>query len=450
MSSIKQFLRSETPKEAIGNLPYNFFNWCSFVFITGFFLFILKESFYGMTMIDISLISWSRYNRYVLIFGLIIIALYACKIIFDKKYSDFKTFAKNNITVLLFAVFALLMIISTFVNGIDRLSVFGSSYRKEGLLGYLSYIIYFLLAYINNSSKLKKALLYIFTTISALTSLIALIDINVPSLNITIEQPGAFLYIFFQHNHYGYFLLISLITMAMLIVTETKLFLKLIFCAEFIITGIILLYNNTLGAYLAAIAALIFICIVYSISKSKFTTITLIPIILFSLVNVAAYNISEQIKVNLQGNFIQVSYDKNLLLTDSTHDSNIVKTTGYARIVLWERTTEHIAERPLFGFAADGDGERLLSETHDNDRAHCEFLSYAVFFGIPAAIVYFAAVFTPFLHGLYNRKKLTDLNLIGLCTAFAYLVSSVIGNSMYYTAPLLFIFLGIGLYNNDR
>ena len=49
---------------------------------------------------------------------------------------------------------------------------------------------------------------------------------------------------------------------------------------------------------------------------------------------------------------------------------------------------------------------------------------------------------------LKKKKQLTDMNYAGLCVAFAYLASALVGNTMYYTAPFLFIALGMGYVKN--
>jgi hypothetical protein len=58
--------------------------------------------------------------------------------------------------------------------------------------------------------------------------------------------------------------------------------------------------------------------------------------------------------------------------------------------------------------------------------------------------VYVAAIFMIYLRGLKLKVYLTNMNYVGLCAAFAYLASSFMGNTMHYTAPYLFIALGMG------
>lgn len=70
--------------------------------------------------------------------------------------------------------------------------------------------------------------------------------------------------------------------------------------------------------------------------------------------------------------------------------------------------------------------------------------------GTGALLLYVAFLLAVFIRGAKNRKSLTDMNVVSLCTAFAYLVSSFTGVSMFYTAPYLFIFLAFGYYRKPE
>ena len=110
-------------------------------------------------------------------------------------------------------------------------------------------------------------------------------------------------------------------------------------------------------------------------------------------------------------------------------------------------TVRYISERPLLGFGVEGIGKRLLSDVH-TDRPHCEYLQYAAFFGIPAAVSYVLGILHVYLNGLRHRFSLSLCQKAALIAAFGYLASAAFGNTMYYTAPYLFLMLGIG-YSAD-
>ena len=107
-----------------------------------------------------------------------------------------------------------------------------------------------------------------------------------------------------------------------------------------------------------------------------------------------------------------------------------------------------IKEHPIFGYGIEGQKRMaeelgIVGQYEIGTSTHNDFLQYAVFFGIPAALVYICGVFSVFLNGLKNRLHLDNYALAGFVGAFAYLVSSAVGVSMHYTTPYMFILLGI-------
>lgn len=125
-------------------------------------------------------------------------------------------------------------------------------------------------------------------------------------------------------------------------------------------------------------------------------------------------------------------------------DSENAGSAGTGRWTLWEHTARYISEKPLIGWGVDGIHERLAVETNDcNNRPHNEFLQYAAFFGIPCAVSYICGLVNVFISAYKKRFLINKYEISCLVVAFGYLVSSFFGNTMYYTAPFLFIFLGL-------
>ena len=142
-------------------------------------------------------------------------------------------------------------------------------------------------------------------------------------------------------------------------------------------------------------------------------------------------------------NFSQLFTDVEKIATGA-EDAN---RAGTSRWGLVTATVRYISEHPLLGFGLEGIGNRLVSDV-GTDRPHCEYLQYAAFFGIPAAVSYVLGVFHVFLNGLKHRYELGLYTKAALVAAFGYLVSAAFGNTMYYTAPYLFILLGLGYQTN--
>ncbi len=385
-----------------------------------------------------------EYNGYVLFFGCSIFLILLKKLADEKKLVNIKDWIKNNMPVVILLVFGILMVLTTFLNGAPPISISGSYYRGEGLLGYLSYLVYFLLAAFVLTHKQKVRFMNLFAVSSTFIAIVIIIDYMF--LGEKYQFANGNRMIFMQYNHLGYYMLMAMMNFSMLFLSKKKLNHRIACLGGLGLMLMALIMNDTWGCQFAFFMGVIFIVIVYSIAKGRFQTITLILVLVTSITYFAAYFMDERLKVNIDDNILQQLHDTKYLLGDEEWTG----TTGEARVILWRNAFKLLWESPIIGHGADVTGDRLLEMTNDNDRCHCEYLNYAVSYGIPTALVYIVGIFTVYLRGLKKKKQLTDINISGLCIAFSYLASAFIGNSMYYTAPFMFIMLGMGYVTVDR
>ena len=438
MNSFQKVLKSKTVREALENIPYSFFDIASFAAMMYFIINPLIEFILYLTHNQI-FSGWKVANRAVLLIGLIVLMIYVAVKKENEYKIDLNSFLKNNIHIALLMLFALLMIISTLVNGVNSLSLFGYYYRGEGLFGYLSYIVYFLLMCINKNDKYKKIWINTFIGTAAV---IELYYVSAYLINGTYDIS----FVFSHFNHYGYYLLMVLAVSSMWFIISSSKAEKAASLASVVLSTAALVVCDTLGCIVAAIMGFVMICIIMPIAKGKFSVKYIIPPLLFVLTFILLSVTSESLKTKSESNYSQLIND-----TKAVSGSDEAEySTGTTRIVLWQHGLQYILEKPVFGHSADATGERLETETNDTDRCHCEYMNYAISFGIPAAVVYFAAMLSIYLRGLKHKKQLTDMNLLGLCSALFYLFSAAIGNTMYYTAPFLFILAGFGYYTEKN
>ena len=377
------------------------------------------------------------YNQVVLLQGTLVLLLYFMqKVGFNP--SRIKELIKQHIPVLLFLLFGFLMIVTTFLNGAPEIAVYGEAYRGEGLLTFLSYIVYFLMAAFMLSDKMKQVVVYVLLASSTIVGCVIFYDYVFLDAKYNFAQGGDM--ILCNSNHQAYYLLVAIMFYGLMFVTAKKMFAKIGFLVGFMFLTAVLLMNNSWGCQLALFVGVIFTIIVYSVGKGKFQPVTLWLAVAVAVTYLISSQTDDRLTNSIEANFAQIAYDTNAILEGEEPD---YATSGTARLHLWMFTSQYIMERPLIGHGSDVTGERLEADSC-SDRCHCEFLNYAVSFGIPATIVYIAAIFMVYLRGLRMKEHLTDANYVGLCAAFAYLASSLVGNTMYYTAPFLFIALGMG------
>lgn len=84
------------------------------------------------------------------------------------------------------------------------------------------------------------------------------------------------------------------------------------------------------------------------------------------------------------------------------------------------------------------------------DRPHNLLIQLATTSGIVGLITYMGGIAMILLVGLKTMKLENDIHVISFACVLAYLVSAMFGNSMYYTSPYFFIFLGILMFENIK
>lgn len=354
---------------------------------------------------------------------------------------------------IIFLMFDIGIILVTIIRGPNEYDLTGHPYMQESIFSYILYpISYFFCGMMLYHDKWKKVLLYalVFTALPV-NFLAYLTKLGVP---FPYYLKYSVLAVFHNANHYGYYLAFVVMVSAMLFVYEKQIALKIICFVSVCLGSLMLVINNTLGAYLATGVVLTFF-LGYTVAqnhreikagerarykgiKGFFKAITESGTwqgALFVLVFYVAFTLV----LNTQYHTVVESFLK--LFTDT---GDIVKDpmgadhAGSKRWLLWKNTVKHIPEHPLTGFGVEG-----LLNTYQVGTPHNEILQYAAFFGIPVTVLYLAACIITFVRVWMKRKKLHPATMICFFVAVGYLVNSLFGVAIYYTTPFMFIFLGM-------
>lgn len=446
MNEFKRFLKSKSLREAVSTIPYGFIDFAVFIVLILFSLYPLTTFAYMQNIVFMPFISQLSLIHFSSLICVILAAVYIIKLKLDNKRIDIKQIAKEHPYIPLFLIMGILIFISVAANGFARESVFGTAEREEGLFVFLGYIALFILSSMIANEKLIYRFLTVLIVIFSLLNFIYIIDFAIGNGFLTYNARN----MGYPHpNHQSYVL--SLITplSAFLALTSQKTSIKILHFVSFILSGIATLINDTLGGLVAVICSLIFFILVYSLCKNKFQLKSILPIVLFIAVIVVCCICSSQIKDNVFSNFSQLIDDSTEFVSGDEFEDEDNHSTGVLRLILWEETLNFVSQKPILGYGGDTMQAELF-EAADGacNRTHNEFLQYAFFFGIPAALVYIAAVFTVYLRGLFKRKELSAINICSLCAVAGYLVSAMFGNTVFRTAPLFFIMLGLSVFKN--
>ena len=335
----------------------------------------------------------------------------------------------------IFALLVIWIIISSIVNHCGLEILVGDWYRNESLPLVLAYFLVYLFcgAFIRGPRKEQLAL---FTVIASIPlGLYATIRYFLVLNGKAISISAYAVAVFFQHNHYGYYLAMHILLASGLFALGKRRWVRAVALIALVENAAVLSLNNTFGAWLAAFMAFLFQIVALGIVRRRVDRRSLIALGAFLAVTFAMSFVTK----NIFSSITQFFFDVKSVLKDPKHSDG----AGTTRWMLWKYTAGKIAERPLFGFGNEGITEMMQAAT-GSSRPHNEVLQYAAFYGIPAAALYVAGVLSVFLRAWKRRAAIDAGTLVCLFGAAAYFASSMFGNTMFYTAPFFFLLLGMG------
>ena len=326
----------------------------------------------------------------------------------------------------------------------------------ESIFSYILYpISYFFCGMMLYHAKWKKILLYVMVfTAFPVHFLALLVEFGVPFPYYFEHTKHQTLAVFHQFNHYGYYLAFTIMISALLFVYEKRKALKVVLFISMCLATMVLVINNTLGAYLATgfVLTMFFIYTLVDnrrkIKAGEMEKRTEIKGYLKAVGECGTWQaalflllffVLFTILLNIHYHTVLESVFK--LLTDT---GDIVKdpleadSAGTGRWKLWKDTASHIPEHHLVGFGVEG-----LLNTYRVGTPHNELLQYTAFFGIPVTLLYITSCAIVLIRVWKKRKVMNPVTMVCFFLAIGYLVNSLFGVAMYYTTPFLYIFLGL-------
>ena len=346
------------------------------------------------------------------------------------KKDKFTTYQK--IILILILLFFISCIISSIFGTSFTQSLLGTDYRREGLF---TYIAYFLITincmFLKNDDKKKYFNLLII--VGCILSIFSLFKIKGFISPYQISYNG----IFYQFNHFSYFLILSLVSNTCLFINENNKKLKIMYYISYLILLIQLILNNTFGSYIAIMITTIFI-IIYYLKIKKYKLSTFIILVTFTLCSIFINSNNQSIVLK---NFTDNT--KEVINTDFNDEKQVSK-LGTTRGKLWIEAIKMIKKRPLIGYGI----ENLEMEYHNigmtyADKPHNIVLALSGYVGIPGMLFFITTILLILYEVLKQITKLNIYDVIAYFSVICFLGSSIVANSMYYTTPYAFICIGI-------
>ncbi len=407
--------------------------------------------------------------------------IYLCIYIVNTRKLDLNRSGTRKVSCIFFCLFIVCIILSTVVNGFDSKALHGISFRDIGVFNLISFVLIYMglssrigavspnqlpdarssasmQSTTSGSSHLRRFVLFFYIFVADLTALAAAIDKWIYPIPAFGEKKDISA-IFFNGNHYGYFLVMAILLSAGLFLYSRGLKTRIFSACSMALNGFILALNGSTGCILAVSAALILTLAVTCTMRRDALKANLILLALLT----AALAV-----VTLRTNMLQtLSSDVANILTESSDADS----AGHNRWLLWTTTCGYITSKPILGYGCEGLSD-ILMETTGRADPHNEILSYAAQFGIPAAVFYTAGVIFSFISFFTNRQycisdngsdqHIGNLSSSKTCgsfsdgtgssdetraacflASFGYFISSLFGVTMFYTLPFFFIFLGM-------
>ena len=123
-----------------------------------------------------------------------------------------------------------------------------------------------------------------------------------------------------------------------------------------------------------------------------------------------------------------------------------LSTIGSGRGEVWVGVFKLIKQKPFFGWGLENLLQAFYNQLKINEgRTHNLILQLMGTTGIPGMLLYMTAVLAIFFRH-FNLKRWREWNMLEFVTIFcfiSYMVSSMFGNSAFYTSPYFMIILGI-------
>lgn len=335
--------------------------------------------------------------------------------------------------------------ISTVLSDDIYTSFHGTSYRFDGLKSYFFYAAMYVCAFIVSNTKHRRVVCDVFVIVASYVGLLVILqDFGNEFLNQCFVG-GPRTAMFFQFNHTGYFLNLGIVCLMGLYVHETRLGLRIYYAISLAFQLFAILVNSTFGSYLGSFFAMFMVIAFYIRKNRKFSYKLLVTILILFLVSAASYlgyvptSSGEDMRVNL----MELFSDSKDILEDPLDATG----AGHGRMTLWQQGLKMIPKRPIFGYGPEQLDEEL-SEIMWVDRPDNEFIQHGVFLGIPGLLFYLGALITLFMRQWTHMRKLNDITLVAAGCVIAYLISSLFGNTMFYTVPYLYMFWALAAGRN--
>lgn len=399
-----------------------------------------------------------------------------------KAWQKTKLFFKENKALLILLIFMLWTFISCAFAKVPFRSFIGCFNLRDGYFSFMFYgsVLICMMLLGKDNNKDKKTIMNLFLITTTIIALVTLgnyyANVAGKDFPIAIKHIGTDMTcgIFNNSNHYGYLLSISVVVAAAMLMKEEKILLKLAYFASFAIMAYMLVLNNTFGAYIGVGIALLLMFIhnivmiiqnlANSTGKTFIPTIAIVAMIgTFIVMSCTIKNVDNELiaKKNFEGiisdiqsivfsntqtNQEEINEESQTASGEqpTSTSSNDAAEAGSGRWKLWVGGLKLIKNKPIIGYGLENMKAEYIEQLHIGEgRSHNLLIQLAGTTGIPGMLLYMTGILMILFRNLKYYKEWDIFSYTGVFVIISYIISSIVGNSGFYTSGYFYIFVGL-------
>ena len=359
--------------------------------------------------------------------------------------SKFK-FVKSPALIILICMFAWIFIGSFFAQDLPStwLGKINGSHAETSVFQYIFYCVCALCALGLDKRNIK----YILWLLIFVANVIIIVQFCV----------GNFGFGFINKNHTGYYLSVTIMLVIGMLLKSNSIIELCLLSISLLLHLTSLVLNNSMGPILGLVTFFIVGAIYYLVHNKqvliRFFSILLTCVAVFSFFDYVPVvkNLKDEpmpvatqlIDVSLVGlNKIGIISDEKFKEIMADRGGISPGSDGYSRFDMWERSLNNMAEFPLFGVGVGS--WKIYNPDMPSRRPHNEFLQYGAEAGIPTLALYLTLII--YLFVMFRKKHIeqSDNSFVVFGAIVVYLVQSMFGNLLPFTAPAFYIMIGLAI-----
>lgn len=382
----------------------------------------------------------------------VVAVLWLCKVLLDREHCLRVLWTTTDMALVLMLAWCG---VSTMFSADPMTAFCGSLYRQEGFCTYLIYAALFFCSRRSCQDNQSWILIWGLCLVGTFLSIWAMLFAS-PLGEMAKEKFGPMVVwynsvgaIFTNPNHFAYFLSMSTLGGAGLYMVETSGIRRGMAGICYLVQILMLLYNESLGGYLAVSVGLTLLLILGVIRKDGTAVRTLVLMAVLAGFALIRRYVGHDVSSDMQDVIEAFDTAEQVGAIGVLDEEATTGSSSVDRLLMWKQAVQYTLQRPLLGYGPDGSGVLHFYDTMaGSDRPHNEYLQYAAFFGIPGALMYLTALVSLFVRCIRNVKRLSPMGLVLGGMVLSYCASAFVGNSMYYTT-VYFVMILVLLVNES-